>query len=198
MKFFSKIYFIAFFIALIFYFKSESQNKEKRLEVETSIFKKIILDEIANDIVSGKSELGFYISCNKSLYSFNKNYFLDQSDLIDVPENILLELVEDSKKEYKKNQKWSNKSLKNLHLPEGVLRIKKCLNKKEITQLFEREKIRQIIFEISKPILDKKMEHCIVNVTTIYFTGSASGISLFLKKIYGIWVVVFVFDEWIT
>ena len=47
-------------------------------------------------------------------------------------------------------------------------------------------KVFSIDFKISKPILDKKMEHCIVNITTIYFTGSASGISLFLKKIYGV------------
>ena len=190
------------FIISICYLKAQNINDKERLKVEKDILKTVILNsELINntefDIVCDNPiNPLFYIKYDKDNYLFEKNSFLDETELVNIPEHVLLELSQDSKQQKDKNEKWSNDLLEYLNSNQAIIKIEKFLSKKERIRFFKRKNKRKIVYAISKPILDKKIEHCIVDVF-VSCSSSLFHYSIFLKKIYGIWVVVSYFDSWI-
>lgn len=171
--------------------QSKKMHLSHESNIDFQIFKTIIFDRLV------KEHSGFFIECDKHVIPFEKNDFLEQTGLIDIPKNVLFELKENSKNTIK-NEKWPNSLLEELNLGGGSLILRKCLNSEDIVSLFEKEKKRQTIFGISKPIFDDKKQHCVIYVSILAFPGSVSGSSFFLKKVYGKWVIVQEYDFWMS
>jgi len=163
---------------------SYSQNNS-----ESEVFKKIIEHEI------GKGTLGIYILCEKSKTTFDLKGFKEETKL-EVPENILKE-IEINESKYS-NGIWNSELINKLNYGSDFIKNKKCLNKKEVEQIFEKTKKRQNIVSISEPVFDNNYENCIVSITYWKFTGSAYGNKYFLKKDYGVWTVIAVYEYWMT
>jgi hypothetical protein len=154
-----------------------------QLDAKTEIFNEIITHEI--------SEGGFYIQCDKP-----KTYF-DSTDIeLEVPKNILNDLTEASNKS--KDGIWDSELIKNLNYSSDFIKAKVCLTKQDVEELFKRTGKRQSVLSISDPIFDSKYEHCVVSVAYWNFTGSGYGHTYFLKKVYGVWVIISTYDLWMT
>ena len=72
------------------------------------------------------------------------------------------------------------------------------MTKKDVEEIFNKTKTRQNILSISDPIFDDNYENCVVSVTYSKFPGSAYGPKYFLKRVYGVWVVIVEYELWIT
>ena len=161
-----------------------SQNAE-----ENEIFKKINDHEISNG--------GIFIRCEKSKTYFDSIDFKEQTGL-KVPDNILDELTEASNLNNDGN--WNPELIKNLNekYTSDFIIKDKCLTLKDAERLFKKTGKRQSVVSISQPIFDLKFEHCIILVSYLKFTGSAYGHKYFLKKVYGIWTIIIVYETWMT
>ena len=78
------------------------------------------------------------------------------------------------------------------------IKSKKCLTKKDTEQIFKETNKRQNIISISEPIFDNNYENCVIYISYRKFTGSAYGHTCFLKKVYGVWVVIDEYEQWMT
>ena len=163
---------------------SYSQNN-----LEYDIFKKIIDDQI------GKGTLGIYVQCEKYKTYFDQTIFKEETGL-EVPENILKEIEANVAKS--SNGIWNSELINKLNYGSGFINSKKCLTKKDAEDIFIKSKKRQNIISISDPVFDNNYENCVVNVSYLKFTHSSSGSTYFLKKVYGIWVVIAVYEIWMT
>nr|WP_314895613.1 hypothetical protein [uncultured Flavobacterium sp.] len=163
---------------------SYSQNNS-----ESDVFKKIIEHEI------GKGTLGIYVLCEKSKTIFDLKEFKEETGL-EVPENILKEIeINESKSS---NGIWNSELINELNCGSGFIKSKKCLTKKEAEQIFEKTKKTQNIVSISEPVFDNNRENCVISIFYWKFTGTAFGNKYFLKKVYGAWTVIAVYEYWMT
>ena len=158
-----------------------------QVEAEKKIFYKIILENSTNN--------EFYIGCEKSKTSFDSAQFSKESGLI-VPSNILDELSISSKKSEGGN--WEPIFPINSDYIPALSNPKNCQDKNNIEAIFKKKKKRQSIFLLSEPIFDNNFEHCVISFSCIRFKGSAYGSSYFLKKVYGSWTIIAVFDSWVS
>jgi hypothetical protein len=156
---------------------------------ESDVFKKIIDDQI------GKGTLGIYVQCKKSKTYFDQTIFKEETGL-EVPEKILKEIEANIAKS--SNGIWNSELINELNYDPYFIKSNKCLNEKEVEQIFEKTKKRQNIVSISEPIFDNNYENCVVSISYWTFTNSASGRDYFLKKVYGIWTVIAVYGIWMT
>ena len=156
---------------------------------ESDVFKKIVDYEI------GKGILGIYVQCEKPKTFFDQNDFKEKTGL-KVPENILIEIEKNGIKS--SNGMWNSKFTNGLNYSSGFIKIKNCLTKKDVEEIFNKTNTRQNILSISDPIFDDNYENCVVSVTYSNFPGSSSGHKYFLKKIYGVWVVIVEYELWLT
>ncbi|WP_278036227.1 hypothetical protein [Flavobacterium nitratireducens] len=163
---------------------SFSQNNS-----ESDVFKKIIDEQI------GKGTLGMYVQCEKYKTYFDPARFKEETGL-EVPENILKEIETNVVKS--SNGIWNSELIKELNYGSSTIKSEKCLTKKEAEEIFIKTKKRQKVISISEPIFDNNYENCIVSVIYSTFTHSASGYSYFLKKVYGSWTVIAVYEIWMT
>ena len=154
---------------------------------ESEVFRKIIDHEIING--------GFYIQCDKPKTFFDIKDFKEQTGL-KAPLNILKEIERNT--ENSNDGIWKSELLSDLNYGSDYINSKECLTKEDAEKLFEQTKKRQSIISISEPIFDKNFENCIISVTYWKFKGSAYGHSFFLKKVYGIWTVIIIYDTWLT
>lgn len=168
-------------LILILSLLSSSFYSQTNAEVE--IFNEIIAHEI--------SEGGFYIQCNKS-----KTYFNSTDIHLEVPKNILQDLMEASNKS--KDGVWDSEMIENLNYSTDFIKSKSCLTKEDTEALFKRTGKRQTVISISDPIFDSNFEYCVVSVTYWKFTGSAYGHTYFLKKVYGLWTIILTYNPWMT
>jgi hypothetical protein len=65
-----------------------------------------------------------------------------------------------------------------------------CITDNEEKVLFERTKKRQRIYSISKLLFDNNHENAIFNLYYTPFPGDVSSHTIFIKKIYGKWVII--------
>lgn len=151
-----------------------------------------IFDVIISRGNSHTTEL--YIQCEKENTYFSKSEFKKQTGS-NVPEEIL-DQIESNLNSRNPLSEWPKELGFSIFKKYG-LKNKNCLTKDEIKKLFD-ETGRQSIIAISDPVFDEKKEHCVVSVTYIMYHGSASGMSLFLMKVYGKWVVLDKFDHWVS
>lgn len=163
---------------------SYSQNKS-----ESDVFKKIIDHEI------GKGVLGIYIQCEKSKTTFDQTVFKEETGL-DVPENILKEIEVNATKS--SNGIWNSELIKELNYSSNLIKSNRCLTNKEIEQIFENTKKWQNVVCISEPVFDNNYENCVVSIIHWTFTESASGSKYFLKKVYGTWTVIAIYEIFMT
>jgi hypothetical protein len=159
---------------------SYSQNNS-----ESDVFKKIIDHEI------GKGALGIYVQCKKSKTYFDQTIFKEETGL-EVPENILKEIEANVAKS--SIGIWNSELINELNYGSDFIKSNKCLTEKEVEQIFEKTKKWQHIVSISEPIFDNNYENCIVSIIYRRSTESASGSKYFLKKVYGIWVIIAVYE----
>lgn len=162
-------------------------NCFSQIEFEREIFYKIIKENTTNAV--------FYIGCEKLKTSFDSVHFNEKTGL-EVPLNVLEELVVSSNKSRGGN--WDSEFPIKLGLMRGLLNSEHCQTKKDIEVIFEKTKKRQSVFLLSEPIFDESFEHCIISFSCIRFKGSTYGNSYFLKKVYGSWTIIAVFDSWIS
>lgn len=163
---------------------SYSQNSS-----ESEIFKIIIDHEI------GHGNLGIYLQCDKPKTFFDQKDFKEQTGL-EVPGRILKELEKSAAKS--KDGIWDSELMNDLKYGPDFIINKRCLSREEVEQLFEKTGKRQNIISISEPIFDKNYENCVVSVSYWNFTKSFYGHTYFLKKVYGVWAVVIVYETWMT
>jgi len=175
------------FIFIIYFHNLSSQNKLS----EKNIFSTIIHEQIYQGLK------GFYIECEKQVTFFKKGDFIEDTVLKNVPENVLFELEENSDKIFKK-ETWSDIFFEEINVGSIFLIYKHCLKKNDLDLLFKKNKGRQTIIGISKPIFDNDKKHCIVSLTVTGYPGSIRGNSYFLKKIYGKWVIIEEFGFWMS
>lgn len=154
----------------------------------------MILRTIVYDRITREND-SFILKCEKTVVPFDPEFFLEHITLITVPYEILLELRDNSKKQ-DKEEKWTSISLRKLGLIEDFSKYSQCITTREIEALFDENKSN--VFNISKPIYDSSKKHCVVHLSNTKFPGSISGCSLFLKKIYGKWVIVTDYGCWLS
>jgi len=157
-------------------------------DYETEIFQSVINFEIEK----GATEL--YFQCEKDKTFFTLTDFRKES-VMKVPDSIMNEIMNSANNSF--NSIWDPAILGTINYSKSQ-HLEKCLTKDEIIALFNSTKKRQTVLSISQPIFDLKHENCIVSITYWYYTGSASGHSYFIKKIYGKWVIIETFGMWIT
>lgn len=153
---------------------------------------KQILDKILEMNISNSK---FYVGCDRVKTFFDSSDFNSQTGL-EVPSCILEELETSSKKS--KEGSWMSNFSFNRDYLLNILISKSCLEKQDIEMLLKKNDKRQQILLVSEPIFDIKKEHCIVSEIWINNKGSGSGSTYFLKKVYGSWTIISVFDIWIT
>lgn len=66
----------------------------------------------------------------------------------------------------------------------------KCLSQTEIKALFEKAKIRQRIYSISKILFDDSRENAVFDFLYTPWPGDLSGYKIFIKKVFGKWVII--------
>lgn len=146
-----------------------------------------ILELIVNENIAHSK---FYIGCEKSKTIFNYKDINEQTGL-KVPSKILSELHNSSKKSQKGSWKLNFPFKKKRTLE--YLISSDCQNNNSLS-----EEKRIPVFFISQPIYDRKLENCIVSFSSIQFKGSGYGCTYLLKKVYGSWTVIAIFDNWIS
>jgi hypothetical protein len=65
-----------------------------------------------------------------------------------------------------------------------------CMSKRNINLLFEKTKKRQPVYAISKILYDDSGENAIFDLTCIPWPGDFSSQTIFIKKIFGKWIIV--------
>ncbi|MTH15099.1 hypothetical protein [Flavobacterium sp. LC2016-01] len=163
---------------------SYSQNKS-----EEEVFKTIIKSEIE------KNKSTFYIECEKSQTPFNIKEFKDETKGFEISEVTLKEF---EKNNVKTNEVWNSELINQLGINSKYYKNKNCLTKEEIKVLFNNSDKGQNVVAISKPIFDNNFENCIVSIIYSRSLGSAYGHSCFLKKIVGIWTIVYKYEYWMS
>lgn len=171
---------IVFSTLLFFSQFSNSQTVE-----QSTIFLKIL----ENNIRDSKS----YLACEQATTFFDSSQFNSETGL-EVPFEILKELEQSSKQS--KGGSWHQKIPIKFEYVRQFLKSEDCLEKIEIERLFEKNHQRHQVFLVSEPIFDNDFEHCIVSLLIMSQKGSSYGNSYFLKKVYGSWTVISVFDVW--
>ncbi|NAS32749.1 hypothetical protein GTQ40_17345 [Flavobacteriaceae bacterium R38] len=156
---------------------------------ESEIFQKVIDYEIS------KEASGIFIRCKKPKTFFNQTDFIEQTGL-EVPKSVLNEIEKNAK--MSTHGVWNSELIQEMSYHADFIKEKECLTSKDIEKLFERTGKRQSVISLSQPIFDSKFENCVVSVTYLKFTGSAYGQKYFLKKVYGVWVVIMEYDFWMT
>ncbi|MCM5663624.1 hypothetical protein [Galbibacter mesophilus] len=158
-----------------------------QFELESEVFRVVLADNAMNKKI--------YISCEKPRTRFEYLDFNESSGL-EVPIEIIEELNRSSEKS--RGGSWDSIFPLKSELASDYLKSEKCISKDDIDSLMIKKNYDTSIFNISEPIFDEKFEHCIVSFTCIRPKGSAYGSSYFLKKVYGSWIVIAVFDSWIS
>ncbi|MEH6681042.1 MAG: hypothetical protein V7724_10875 [Sediminicola sp.] len=150
-----------------------------------------LFDKIIKENLSSST---FYLSCEKSRTFFDGGQFKRETGL-KVPSNILEELEISSKK-----SRGGNWNMEFLNASAYVSKFLKgnCLIEEDVNALFEKTMKRHLVFKISEPIYDESRENCVISFSCVKFKGSAYGSSYFLKKVYGSWIVISIFNTWIT
>ncbi|CAD0005774.1 hypothetical protein [Flavobacterium salmonis] len=156
---------------------------------ESDVFKKIIDHQI------GKRTRGIYVQCEKSKTSFEQLIFKEETGL-EVPENILKEIEANAVKS--SNGIWNSELINQLNYGPDFIENHKFMTKKDAEELFEKTKKRQNIIAVSQPVFDNNYENCVVSVIYWKFTDSATGSKYFLKKVYGIWTIIGIYEIWMT
>lgn len=162
-------------------------------QTEREIFMTVINNEMTEN--TGIRKSGFEIYCEKNKSSFELNEFLASTGL-DIPTETLMEL-----EEYAKNGQdgiWESKLFTEIKLQKNSKKSRKCITEKNTQKMYKRKKTRQTILKINRPIFDLKKEYCEVSLVLNEFTGSASGYTLFLKKVEGKWIVISEYGIWMT
>jgi hypothetical protein len=155
-----------------------------------------VLTSIIHSYLVAKGELGFYIKCDKRRTFFDADNFLQNVNK-NVPIDILEQLEAASIKDTS-NKSWNVQIFNNLRLTQDLLKLTKCITEQEAEEIFKQTKKRQRFYSVSQPIFDKSKQHCVLQLSVLNWLGSASGESLFLRKIYGKWIVIESYDVWIT
>ena len=176
-----RILIIISFLITVF---SYSQNNS-----EAEVFKKVIDYEIE------RGSKGIYIQCEKHKTSFNLKEFKEETPL-NIPKNVLNEI--ETNKLKSRDGFWNSELINGLNYDSNFIKSKKCLTYNEIQQLFKETNTLQNILSITEPIFDNKYENCVVSVFFSRFTHSSSGNSYFLKKVYGVWVVIHIYEFWMS
>ena len=172
-------------IALIWISMIFSLNCLAQKESVSEVFSIVIKENITN--------AKFYIGCEKSKTVFENVNFNEKTGL-EVPSNILEQLRVASIESIGGN--WISVFPPKSKIIFNKLKSYNCLSREKIDELFDKRKKQQSIFLISEPLFDENMEHCIISFTCIRYKGSAYGNSYFLKKVYGSWTIIAVFDSW--
>jgi hypothetical protein len=147
-------------------------------KTDNKIFNTIISKQIENGLTT------FYIKCSKPKTFFKKKTFLNETHLKNIPEIVLTELERASNKKIKTEHWDCSLFKKNIPFLE-----KKCIGDEKSERILQK-KGRTTIFEIHKPLFDKKTTHCIVQVVVIRKKGEFSSSLFLLKKIYGKWIIL--------
>jgi hypothetical protein len=71
----------------------------------------------------------------------------------------------------------------------------KCLSQIEKKALFEKTKIRQRIYSISKILFDDSRENAVFDFLYTPWPGDVSGYKIFIKKVFGEWVIIARFNH---
>ena len=171
---------ISFLINVLSY----SQNNS-----EAEVFKKVIDYEIE------RGSKGIYIQCEKYKTSYDLKEFKEETRL-NIPENILNEI--EINKSKSSNGIWNSELINGLNYDSNFIKSKKCLTYNEVQRLFKETNTYQHILSISEPIFDNGYENCVVSVSFSTFTHSSYGNSYFLKKVYGVWVIINSYAFWMT
>jgi hypothetical protein len=153
----------------------------------------IIKTVIGETIKQGETQL--YFSCSRPKTFFRLSEFKERAS-INVPDSVLKELEHAAGFSIPSN--WTPGVLDSLNLPKDRIASPRCLTDTDVEELFARTKQNQNVLKISQPVYDLCKENCIVSLTWWHFTGSASGITYFLKKVYGKWTIIDEFDFWMT
>lgn len=66
----------------------------------------------------------------------------------------------------------------------------KCLSQNEEKALFEKTKTRQNIYSISKILFDDSKENGVFDFLYTPWPGDVSGYKIFIKKVFGKWVII--------
>jgi hypothetical protein len=74
----------------------------------------------------------------------------------------------------------------------------KCLSQTEEKSLFEKAKIRQRVYSISKILFDDSRENAIFELLYTPWPGDVSGGKIFIKKVFGVWIIIARFDYSMT
>ncbi len=74
----------------------------------------------------------------------------------------------------------------------------KCLSQSEEKSLFEKTKTRQPIYSISKILFDDSRENAIFDFLYTPWPGDVSGYKIFIKKVFGKWVIITRFNYFMT
>lgn len=150
-----------------------------------------VIDVLLNEFDISYSEL--YVQSEKEKTYFSKHSFKEQT-VMSIPEEILNEIERYSNDNFE--NEWAKDLLINT-FKKHQFKVKAYLTKDEVTKLFN-DTGKQYVIVISQPLFDEEQEHCVISITHRMYHGRASGASYFLKKIYGKWVLLEVFDLWIT
>jgi len=154
-------------------------------EEEVEILKSLIREEVCKG--------NLYIQCEKNKTYFNAKEFIEQTGL-NVPQNALKELAKSATES--NNGKWDPEYFNSINtLP---FLNPNCLPSEQTNDVIKESGENQTIILISDPIFDSDIKHCVVSVSRRLFPGSAYGHTYFLKKVYGVWVIITVYDVWIT
>ena len=162
-------------------------------QVEREIFMTVLNNEMTENTNIRKS--GFEIYCEKNKSSFDPNEFQASTGL-NISTETLMELEEYSKKGH--DGIWESKLFVEIKLQKSSIKSRKCITEKNARKMYKRKKTRQTLLKINRPIFDLKKEYCAVSLILNEFTGSASGYTLFLKKVEGKWIILSEYGIWIT
>jgi hypothetical protein len=152
-------------------------------------------DDILKSILEYEIGNGqFYIQCEKPKTYFDPAEFVSQNGT-GVRAKILTQLRDKSLRS--SDGMWETSLFDSENIKPFLIE-EHCLTKEDCGRLFDSTGKRQRIICVSDPVFDNHEQHCVVSITHLSFKGSASGHSYFLKKVYGRWLIVFVYDDWAT
>lgn len=147
--------------------------------------------EILEKIVQHEFQNGSnYIECIKSKTHFETEGFKSQNGS-QVPEEVLNELQIASQKSIDTIWDKTLFAAKNIN---AFIHGSNCMTTAEVRELFEITGKRQRIVSISDPIFDSDQQHCVVSIVYTPWKQSFSAQTYFLKKVYGVWTIIYIYD----
>ncbi|RAV28252.1 hypothetical protein [Sinomicrobium soli] len=169
-----------------------------------------VMAKVLFDNIDYSLKPNYYITCVGPETHFTKKSFLTDSELSDIPMEVLEELETNARGG--KAKVWCSGFLKTLLknydtiLNPSLFPQKTCitLSPKDIQKARNDHEYRIagisgkikdiIIFTLHTPVFDNNKEHCVVSVVSRFYIFGFQSFDYFLKKVYGKWVIISKFN----